>query len=74
RAAARRVVNTVGAGDAFLAGWFAAIDAGAARVDALANALRFGATAVEQEGTLIGVPDPDRPVTIVAAEAATPLG
>ena len=74
RAAAHRVVNTVGAGDAFLAGWFAAIDAGAARVDALANALRFGATAVEQDGTLLGVPDPDRSVTIVAAEATTPLG
>ena len=26
--------------------------------DALANALRFGATAVEHEGTLLGVPDP----------------
>jgi 1-phosphofructokinase len=73
RAAARRVVNTVGAGDAFLAGWLAALDAGATPADALANALRFGATAVEQEGTLLGVPDPDRPVTITAAEAVTPL-
>jgi 1-phosphofructokinase len=73
RAAARRVVNTVGAGDAFLAGWLAALDAGATHADALANALRFGATAVEQEGTLLGVPDPDRAVTIAAAEAMTPL-
>ena len=72
-AAAGRVVNTVGAGDAFLAGWLAALDAGAPPADALANALRFGATAVEQEGTLLGVPDPDRPVTIAAAEALTPL-
>ncbi len=30
----RRVVNTVGAGDAFLAGWLAALDAGATKVDA----------------------------------------
>ncbi|KAA0081842.1 1-phosphofructokinase family hexose kinase [Mycolicibacterium sp. P9-64] len=74
RSAARRVVNTVGAGDAFLAGWLAALDAAADPADALANALRFGATAVEQEGTLLGLPNPDRPVTIVAAEALTPLG
>jgi len=72
-AAAGRVVNTVGAGDAFLAGWLAALDAGATPADALANALRFGATAVEQEGTLLGVPDPDRPVTIAAADLQTPL-
>ena len=73
RAVARRVVNTVGAGDAFLAGWLAALDAGATPPDALANALRFGATAVEQEGTLLGVPDPDRSVSIAEAEALTPL-
>ena len=74
RAAAHRVVNTVGAGDAFLAGWLAAQHARATHTEALANALRFGATAVEQSGTLIGVPDPDRPVTIAEAEALTPLG
>jgi 1-phosphofructokinase len=74
RAAAHRVVNTVGAGDAFLAGWLAAQHAGATHTEALANALRFGATAVEQSGTRIGVPDPDRPVTISEAEALTPLG
>jgi 1-phosphofructokinase len=73
-AAAQRVVNTVGAGDAFLAGWLAAQHAGQTHAEALANALRFGATAVEQEGTLIGVPDRGRPVTIVEAEALTPLG
>ena len=54
----RRVVNTVGAGDAFLAGWLAAVQAGATHAEALANALRFGAAAVEQEGTLLGGPDP----------------
>jgi 1-phosphofructokinase len=73
RATARRVVNTVGAGDAFLAGWLAALHGGVPPAGALANALRFGATAVEHEGTLLGVPDPDRPVTIAAAEALTPL-
>jgi 1-phosphofructokinase len=71
-AAVRRVVNTVGAGDAFLAGWLAAVHAGGTSSDALANALRFGATAVEDEGTLLGVPDPCRPVVIGPA-AQTPL-
>jgi 1-phosphofructokinase len=66
-AAVRTVVNTVGAGDAFLAGWLAAVHVGATRADALANALRFGATAVEHRGTLIGAPDPRRPVSIAPA-------
>ena len=65
-----RVVNTVGAGDAFLAGFLAAPAGGA---DALASALRFGAAAVEQDGTLVGVPDPLRPVTIGPARPGTPL-
>lgn len=69
-AAARRVVNTVGAGDAFLAGFLAEPAGGA---EALANALRFGATAVEHAGTLLGVPDPRRPVNVGPARAATPL-
>jgi 1-phosphofructokinase len=72
-AVARRVVNTVGAGDALLAGWLAALHSGATTADALANALRFGATAVEHDGTLLGVPDPHRPVTITAAEALAPI-
>ena len=72
-AAVRRVVNTVGAGDAFLAGWIAAVQGRAPSADALANALRFGATAVEHEGTLLGVPDPSRPVSILAAASQTPL-
>jgi 1-phosphofructokinase len=58
-------VNTVGAGDAFLAGWLAAGHAGAAGADALASALRFGAAAVEHQGTLFGAPDLRRPVSIV---------
>jgi 1-phosphofructokinase len=69
----RREVNTVGAGDAFLAGWLAAVHVGATSADALANALRFGATAVEHEGTLLGVPDSHRPVSIAPAAAPTPL-
>jgi len=72
-AAVRRVVNTVGAGDAFLAGWIAAVQGRAPSADALANALRFGATAVEHEGTLLGVPDPSRPVSILPAALQTPL-
>lgn len=66
----RRVVNTVGAGDAFLAGYLAEPDGGA---EALASALRFGATAVEHDGTLLGVPDQRRPVHIGPAMADTPL-
>jgi 1-phosphofructokinase len=69
-APARRVVNTVGAGDAFLAGYLAEPAGG---VEALANALRFGATAVEHDGTLLGVPDPRRSVDIGAAGGDTPL-
>ncbi|AWT52381.1 1-phosphofructokinase family hexose kinase [Mycolicibacterium smegmatis] len=67
-----RVVNTVGAGDALLAGYLAACSDGPA--DALASALRFGATAVEHEGTLIGVPDPQRPVSIGPVRSDLRLG
>ncbi|MEU0495244.1 1-phosphofructokinase family hexose kinase [Mycobacterium sp. NPDC006124] len=69
-APARRVVNTVGAGDAFLAGYLAVPGGGP---DALASALRFGATAVEHDGTLLGVPDPRRPVHVEPARADAPL-
>jgi len=65
-ARADRVVNTVGAGDAFLAGFLAVPSGGA---EGLANALRFGATAVEHDGTLLGVPDPHRSVHIGPASA-----
>jgi 1-phosphofructokinase len=69
-ATARRVVNTVGAGDALLAGFLVEPAGGA---EALASALRFGATAVEHDGTLLGVPDPLRPVVIGPVRADTPL-
>jgi len=66
----RRVVNTIGAGDAFLAGYLAEPAGGAA---GLAGALRFGATAVEHEGTLLDPPDPARPVHVSTADPGVGL-
>jgi 1-phosphofructokinase len=54
RADASEVVNTAGAGDAFLAGYLAASD-GSAR-ERLQLALRYGAAAVAQPGTLLTDP------------------
>ncbi len=54
QAAASRVVNTAGAGDAFLAGYLAAADCGP--VACLESALRFGAAAVAHQGTLLTQP------------------
>ncbi|OKH61643.1 hypothetical protein EB74_19315, partial [Mycobacterium sp. SWH-M5] len=67
-----RVVNTVGAGDALLAGYLAAWQE--KPTDALASALRFGATAVEHQGTLIGLPDPQRPVSLGPVRGDLRLG
>lgn len=56
-ASAARVVNTAGAGDAFLAGYLAASQGGPG--DRLALALRYGAAAVAQPGTLLTDPPTD---------------
>jgi 1-phosphofructokinase len=61
-AAAARVANTAGAGDAFLAGYLRAAQAGSDRAgsrERLASALRFGAAAVAQAGTLFAPPQKD---------------
>ena len=66
RTAAVTAINTVGAGDAFLAGYLAA-DANAAP-DRLASALRWGATAVQHQGTLLSRVDDSIPVHVTAAD------
>ena len=66
-----RVVNTAGAGDAFLAGYLAAGDAVAP--ERLASALRFGAAAVGQAGTLLARPDRTRPVRVDIVDAGRDL-
>ncbi len=63
RATADRVVNTAGAGDAFLAGYLAATSQPAPT--RLALALRYGAAAVAQPGTLLTDP-PTGPAAIGA--------
>jgi 1-phosphofructokinase len=55
-----QVVNTAGAGDAFLAGYLAAAQQPADQ--RLMSALRFGATAVRQHGTLFSDADLNQPV------------
>jgi 1-phosphofructokinase len=68
RTPAVTAVNTVGAGDALLAGYLA-MDANASRpADRLAAALRWGATAVQQQGTLLSRVDDRIPVHITAAD------
>lgn len=63
------VVNTAGAGDAFLAGYLAA-PPGAGRADRLASALRFGAAAVGHSGTLLTNLGPPPATTIDAVPEA----
>lgn len=65
------VVSTVGAGDAMLAGY---LGSRGGRVDALCAALRWGATAVGLEGTLLVPTASDAEVTITdAVDTARPL-
>jgi 1-phosphofructokinase len=74
RAPVADVVNTVGAGDAFLAGYLAADDGGAGTsADRLATALRWGATAVQHEGTLFSVLDDRVAVRVGAPDRAAVL-
>lgn len=55
RASNIRVVNTVGAGDASLAGYLAGLAAGADRADCLRSALTYASSAVGHETTLFEV-------------------
>jgi 1-phosphofructokinase len=66
-----KVVNTVGAGDAFLAGYLAAVQQPADQ--RLISALRFGATAVRHHGTLFGEPDLSQPVYLHDVDRTRPL-
>jgi 1-phosphofructokinase len=76
-AAAEAVVNTAGAGDAFLAGYLATLtrdeDGASPASERLAGALRFGAAAVAQPGTLFVPPARYQPVTIQAPDRAQRL-
>ena len=56
-----KVVSTVGAGDAMLAGFLAATSG---RVEQLRTALQWGAAAVQHEGTLFSPGEASTPVTI----------
>lgn len=69
------VVNTVGAGDAALAGFLTGLAVGADRVDCLRAALTYASSAVEQETTLFEV-DPgmaERTVITPAFDSREPL-
>jgi 1-phosphofructokinase len=61
RAPVDRVVSTVGAGDAMLAGY---LSYRGNRANALATALQWGAAAVQHEGTLFSPGDPWVAVTV----------
>jgi 1-phosphofructokinase len=67
------VINTVGAGDAFLAGYLAA-DANAYSPQiALTWALRWDATTVQHHGTLFSRVDDRIPVRVTAADHSLTL-
>src|SRR5215217_2047041 len=66
-------VNTVGAGDAFLAGYLAAAANGSPPADRLTLALRWGATAVQHQGTLFSQVDDRIPVVVAAADPSVTL-
>jgi 1-phosphofructokinase len=66
-----KVANTAGAGDAFLAGYLAAVQQPADQ--RLMSALRFGATAVRHHGTLLSEADLDQPVYLRGLDPIRPL-
>jgi len=68
RTAAVSAINTVGAGDAFLAGYLAAGVNSSPPADRLASALRWGATAVQHQGTLLARVDEGIPVHVAPAD------
>jgi 1-phosphofructokinase len=60
-----RVVNTVGAGDSFFAGYLCARDRDLSRKESLAMALRWGAIAVQHAGTVFpGLGDHDTSIQL----------
>ncbi|HET7667862.1 MAG TPA: 1-phosphofructokinase [Mycobacterium sp.] len=66
-----RVVSTVGAGDAMLAGY---LSCRGGRIEALTTALRWGAGAVQHDGTLFSPNDSRVPVTVTDdIDTARPL-
>ena len=73
RTAAVTALNTVGAGDAFLAGYLAADANASLPADRLALALRWGATAVQQQGTLLSGVDDRISVNVTAADPKVAL-
>jgi 1-phosphofructokinase len=73
RAAAVTAINTVGAGDAFLAGYLAADATASTPADRLASALQWGATAVQHHGTLLSRVDDRIPVYVGAADPSVAL-
>ena len=66
-------VNTVGAGDAFLAGYLVAAANRSLPADRLTLALRWGATAVQHQGTLFSKVDERIPVFVAAADPSVRL-
>ena len=66
-----KIVNTAGAGDAFLAGYLAAERQPADQ--RLTSALRFGATAVREHGTLFSEVDLNQPVYLRDLDRSRPL-
>ena len=66
-------INTVGAGDALLAGYLAADANASLPADRLASALRWAATAVQHQGTLLSRVDDRIAVHVTAADPSVTL-